>query len=129
MILWLTGNTGSGKTTLARKLARKNTINLDGDQLRNIWTDLTLSKEDREEHCFRVARLASRLEDQGYTIIISVICPYESLRRAIKTEIDCVFIYVKGGKEGEDYPYEIPEDPDMIYDRDEKTDKYHTDDL
>jgi len=107
----LTGNSKSGKTTLAKKLIGKNCIHLDGDILRNIWKDIDLSEEGRREQGLRTARLAKELENQGYTVIVSVIAPYESLRKEIQTITDCKFIYIEGGKTGKDYPYEIPQNP------------------
>ena len=114
MILWLTGNSGAGKTTLAKKLAGKNSVVLDGDEMRGaISNDLGLSSEDRREHCLRVARLAVVLESQGLAVIVSVICPFENLRNEVQTITDCSFIYLPGGKEGVEYPYEIPACPAM----------------
>ena len=118
MIIWFTGNTQSGKTTIAKRLQGSNTILLDGDEMRTIWTDLSLSKEDRWEQSLRVARLAKLIESQGYAVIVSVICPFENLRREIETITGCKFIYVPGGKEGEEYPYEIPLNPVMTIDKD-----------
>jgi len=111
MIIWIIGNTKSGKTTLAKKFIGKNTILLDGDEMRvTINKDLGFSKEDRKENNMRIARLAKLLESQGFTIIVSTICPYEDLRREIKIMLDCKFIYVTGGLVGEQYPFEIPTD-------------------
>ena len=114
MILWLTGNTGSGKTTLAKRLKTKDAIILDGNEMRNAISEKSgFSKEDRWKHNLRVARLARVLESQGFIIIVSLICPYEELRKEVKEITGCKFIYLSGGKTGEDYPYEIPIDPDI----------------
>lgn len=119
MILWLTGQTGAGKTTLAKKLATgPNTVILDGDEVREVWTDLTMSYKDRWEQNMRVARLAKMLEAQGLTVIVAVICPLQAIRDAVKTITNCDFIYIKGGhKVDEAHPYEPPEDPLMIHER------------
>jgi adenylylsulfate kinase len=111
MILWLTGNSDSGKTTLAKKLMSKNTVLLDGDVTRTVWPGLTMSKEDRWEQGLRNARLAVMLESQGFTVVVSVIAPYENLRREIETICGCKWIYVEGGETGSEYPYEIPSNP------------------
>lgn len=110
MILWLTGNTGSGKTTFAKHLADKHTIILDGDQMReSINKDCDLSSQGRRENNLRIARLAKVLADQGFNIIVSVICPYEDLRLEVQEICDCKFIYLEGGKKGVAYPYEEPQ--------------------
>lgn len=111
MILWLTGNTEAGKTTIARKLCGKNTVLLDGDDLRNVWPGFGYSKEDRWENCLRVARLAKLIESQGLAVVVAVICPYENLRVVVENICGCKFIYVPGGKEGAEFPYEVPTNP------------------
>jgi adenylylsulfate kinase-like enzyme len=109
MIIWLTGNTGAGKTTLAKALCRGDrTILLDGDEMRNsISRELGFKKEDRYESCIRVARLAKLLETQGYAVIVAVIAPYEDLREKIREITNCVFVWLPTGKEAtEEFPYE-----------------------
>ena len=118
MIIWLTGNSGSGKTTLARKLTGKNTIVLDGDVMRQVWPQkLTLSKEDRWKQGLGIARLAKELESQGFCVVVSVIAPYKDLRREIETICGCKWFHVPGGKTGEDYPYETPDNPHIRVDK------------
>lgn len=105
MITWITGNSWSGKTTLAKRM-RKHEVILDGDAMRAVWTGLGFTKEDRWEHNMRVARMAKELEDQGFDIIVATICPYRDLRADVQRITRCRFIYLEGGKEGKDYPYE-----------------------
>ena len=111
MILWLTGNTGAGKTTLAHRLLGKNTIHLDGDEMREDLGDTGLDENGRRHQNIRIAKLAKRLESQGSSVVVSVICPYEDLRREVETITGCKFIYVKGGRGGEEFPYEPPSNP------------------
>lgn len=109
MILWLSGNTGAGKTTLADRLQDMGhavTI-LDGDTLRGVWTDLGLSEAARREHNLRTARLAVMLEDQGHTVVVATICPYKNLREEIRRMTGCFFIYLDGGHPADElHPYE-----------------------
>ena len=107
-VTWITGNTGSGKTTLARKMKNNNNILLDGDDMRGVWTDLKLTKADRCENNLRIARLAALLDRQGFEVIVAVIAPYRELRKQIKKITKCKFIYVEGGREGDQFPYEHP---------------------
>jgi len=119
LIIWITGNTGAGKTTLAKTLQTiiQDSIILDGNSMRkSISIDLGLSKEDRIENNLRIARLATKLEEQGFNIIVSVIAPYEELRKQIKKITDCKFIYIPSSNKIE---YEVPKNPDLVYQRGE----------
>ena len=105
MITWLTGNSGSGKTTKALAI-RTNEIILDGDALRAVWPGLGLTEKDRREQNLRAARLAKMLELQGFDVIVATICPYKDLREQVQKITNCKFVYLEGGKNGPEYPYE-----------------------
>ena len=86
MIIWLTGASGAGKTTLAKALVKKlrNWVILDGDEMRDsISVGSGFSEKERTEHNLRVARLANVLEKQGLNILVSVIAPYPDLREKV----------------------------------------------
>jgi len=106
MIWWVRGNSKSGKSTLANRIA--DAIVLDGDILRTIWPGLGLSKEDRWEQNLRAARLAKELARQGHDVVIAVICPYLLLKEEVKKIIPEVkFVTLDGGKEpSNEYPFE-----------------------
>jgi adenylylsulfate kinase-like enzyme len=112
MIIWLTGNSGSGKTTVAYTIKNIffNWIVLDGDEMRHsISRDLGLSKNDRIKNNIIIARLANILHKQGFNIIISSIAPFQCGRELVNKIINCIWIYIEGGKTGYKYPYEIPD--------------------
>lgn len=117
-VVWLTGNVGSGKTSIAYLLKeRLGAIVLDGDELRSsISTDLGFSKKDRDAHNMRVARLAHILNNQNFNVVVSVIAPFRSTRRKITTLINPYWIYVKSDTRVKNMPYEIPKKPDLIID-------------
>ena len=85
--LWITGISGAGKTTLAKKtkelLTAKghNVILLDGDDVRSsINADLSFTMEGRDENIRRIAQLAKLLSKQNIVTIVSVISPMERQR-------------------------------------------------
>ena len=78
MIIWITGISGAGKTTLGKALFKKfkkknnSTIYLDGDQIRNIFNkDLNYSLKDRNLNAERLTKLVKYLSEQKKNIIIS----------------------------------------------------------
>ncbi len=115
MIIWITGNSGAGKTTLAKTMLDDRTIWLDGDDVR-IKTNVgfALTKVDRMRHNITVAKWARLLSDQGFDVIVSLICPYEILRQEVKRITDCKFIYLEfdGDDQIPGKPYEKPKKPD-----------------
>jgi len=116
-IIWLTGNSGSGKTHAAQTLfwnfvsQKIFPVCLDGDMVRDIWPiKLGFTKADRVANNMAVANLAFQLFHQGHIVIVSTICPYRELRDKIRESIgkdNIEFIFIAGGKESsEEYPYE-----------------------
>jgi len=106
MIIFITGQSKSGKSTLAKKLKNSNTIILDGDDWRQIYPT-GFSKKERWEHNIRIAKIAKLLDSQGFDVIVAFICPYRELRKEIKKITGCKFIFLEGGIQDKDYPYEL----------------------
>jgi len=109
MITWITGNSGAGKTRLAKSLqAKYGGVILDGEDMRRCWDDVRFTKDDRWKHNIRIAQLAKIIDNQGIDVIVATICPYKELRDRIKMIINCRFIYLDGGKpSSKEYPYEL----------------------
>lgn len=108
MILWISGQSGAGKTTLSDMLTTpRPTIRLDGDVMREVWPGLGFTRADRYEQNLRVARLAAELERQGYDVIVSTICPYRELRGWIDAVCSPRWVYLPGGRETDaEHPFE-----------------------
>jgi adenylyl-sulfate kinase len=85
-VIWFTGLSGAGKTTLAMELKKKlerslRVYLLDGDQLRSgLNADLGFSQEDRSENIRRAAEVAKILCDEGYCVLATFISPFETDR-------------------------------------------------
>jgi len=91
LIIWFTGLSGSGKSTIAieleKGLHRKGffTYLLDGDNIRHgLNSDLSFSKEDREENIRRIGEVACLFLDAGLITIVSFISPYRKDRERIR---------------------------------------------
>ena len=112
-VLWLTGNSGAGKTAIANELLGPlNAVNLDGDEMRaSISLGAGFSIEERLKHNLRVARLAKELVKQR-NVVVSVIAPTESIRDAIEEEMVPAlpwWIWLDRNQQPrEDYPFEAP---------------------
>ncbi|WP_310619885.1 sulfate adenylyltransferase subunit CysN [Flexibacterium corallicola] len=87
-VLWFTGLSGSGKSTIANALEQKlydlgkNTYALDGDNVRHgLNRDLGFTEVDRVENIRRVAETAKLFVDAGLITLVSFISPFRSERR------------------------------------------------
>ncbi|MEW5693024.1 MAG: adenylyl-sulfate kinase [Candidatus Hydrogenedentota bacterium] len=104
-IIWLSGLSGSGKTTIAYKLEEKlfqrgvRSYVLDGDNIRQgLNKNLGFSKEDREENIRRIGEVAKLFVDAGIIAITAFISPYRKDRdrvRSIVKEGDFIECYVR----------------------------------
>ena len=87
VILWFTGLSGCGKSTIANEVANKLnqmgklTYVLDGDNIRHgLNKDLGFSPEDRDENIRRISEVACLFADSGVITITAFISPYKKLR-------------------------------------------------
>src|SRR5437764_518728 len=121
-VVWLTGLSGSGKSTIAQALERDLFIRsmhpyvLDGDNVRHgLNSNLGFAPEDRVENIRRVSEVAKLMADAGNVVITAFISPYRADRqraRAIAMEGNAEFIEVFV-----DAPLEVCEerDPKNLY--------------
>jgi adenylylsulfate kinase len=101
-ILWLTGLSGAGKTTIAHNLAQKlqtrsyPTEILDGDIVRIYLSQgLGFSKQDRDINVRRIGFVANLLSRNGIIAIVAAISPYRQVREELKkTSTNFIEIYV-----------------------------------
>jgi adenylyl-sulfate kinase len=94
-VIWFTGLSAAGKTTIANMVApeleqRGHLVDvLDGDVVRtHLSKGLGYSKDDRDINIARIAWVASRLARAGATVVVSAISPYEELRRHARSLVE-----------------------------------------
>lgn len=149
-VVWLTGLSGSGKTTIANELCRKlkqkdiKCVILDGDEIRNAFKNSGFDKDSRIQHNINVGYMASLLEKQGYIVIVSLVSPYREARDTCRTiAVNFLEVYIstplnvceqrdvkglyKKARNGEikqftgiDDPYEEPSQPEITINTFEK---------
>ncbi len=93
-LIFFTGLSGSGKSTVANSLERKlydkkiKTYVLDGDNVRHgINKNLSFSPEDRSENLRRIGEISKLLVDAGIVTLAAFIAPYEKDREFIKRTV------------------------------------------
>lgn len=152
-VIWFTGLSGAGKTTIANEFEKYLNINgyatymLDGDNIRHgINKDLGFTEEDRIENIRRITEIAKLFHDAGIIVLVSFITPFEEMRenaRKLIGENNVLEVYVKASIEtcikrdpkglykkqienftGLTSPYEIPKKPNIVLD----TEKYSIED-
>lgn len=94
-ILWLTGLSGSGKSTIANELEQMlfergvQCYRLDGDNIRHgLNSDLGFSPEDRDENIRRIGEVAKLFVDAGMVVITSFISPYRKDRDRVRNSME-----------------------------------------
>ena len=150
-VLWMTGLSGAGKTTLAGRLYEhlskpgRKVERLDGDTMRGVFPNTGFSKQARDEHIRRVGFMAGRLEHHGVCVICAFISPYRDSREFVRSQCrHFIEVYVKASLDeckrrdvkglykkamdgrissftGVDDPYEEPQRPEIVVDTEHQT--------
>jgi len=105
MILWFTGQPGSGKTTLAEKFIEDKLIgfmkiqpvriiHIDGDDLRDIVDNKDYSENGRRENIKLAINMARFLDDKRFIVVVSLVSPYRYQREELKMERNIAEFYL-----------------------------------
>ena len=124
MVLWFTGQPGSGKTTLTEKFINDKLIwfmriqphrimHIDGDDLRESIHNKDYSEEGRRENIKLAMNIARFMEDKGFIVIVSLVSPYRDQREKLKMErnIGEFYLHTTEIRGKEDYFVEDYEPP------------------
>jgi adenylylsulfate kinase len=119
MIYWFTGQPGHGKTTLALALIEHlrtqgtEPFHVDGDDLRALTANADYSRAGREANIRRAQTIAHYLQNQGRTVVVSLVAPYRDIREELKAHAQVTEVYVhtterRGREEKHAKDYEPP---------------------
>lgn len=89
-IIWFTGQPGSGKTTLAKRLlvlSDPNTFHIDGDDLRQLFNNKDYTSVGREQNIRLAQQISEYLYTQKKHVIVSLVSPYREQREEFKKKI------------------------------------------
>lgn len=103
-VLWLTGQPGSGKTTLSNEIVNiintrnpdkiPKIIQVDGDDLRELTNNKDYSKEGRFNNIRLSQNLALFCQNKGFLVIVSLVAPYLELREEFKSRTKVCEVYL-----------------------------------
>jgi len=142
-VLWFTGLSGSGKSTIADMLHETlasrgyRVTRLDGDAVRSVFPETGFTRDERDAHIRRIGYLASILEKNGIIVISSFVSPYAESRDFVRSlcgnfievyiatsveecerrDVKGLYRKARAGKiqhfTGIDDPYEPPQRPEL----------------
>lgn len=119
MIVWLTGQPGSGKTTLAKEIMLSGPLcqwfHIDGDDIRELFDNKDYSEQGRRKNIELAQQLAQYLHSRGKKVVVSLVSPYKDQRDKFKEKMGDdlfeVYLYTNEIRGREDYfvnDYEPP---------------------
>ena len=117
MIYWLTGQPGSGKTTLGKALIEslEDAFHIDGDDLRGLSANVDYSEQGRINNIRTAQSIAMFLDNKGQNVVVSIVAPYKWLREEFKKrhEVNEIYLHTIEIRGREHYfaeDYEAPTD-------------------
>lgn len=129
MVIWLTGQPGSGKTTLSLEIKKHfpQIVILDGDRLRRTHKNKDYSRKGREKNIRYAQGIARSSAEFDFDVVVALVAPYRELRESFKKELNVHEFYLVSKRDlrkqfhtGE---YEEPLDNFTLVDTDKSIDE------
>jgi adenylylsulfate kinase len=117
MIIWLTGQPGSGKTTICKRILwdKPGVFHIDGDDLRDLFENKDYSETGRRKNIELAQQIAQYLHKKGSDVVVSLVSPYKDQRDKFKEKMGDnlfeVYIHTTDVRGREDFfvkEYEAP---------------------
>lgn len=90
MIIWLTGQPGSGKTTLCKQMilnSGSDVFHIDGDDLRDLFDNKDYSEVGRRKNIELAQQISEYLHNKGKHVFVSLVSPYKDQRDKFKSKM------------------------------------------
>jgi adenylylsulfate kinase len=98
MIIWLTGQPGSGKTTICKRIIwdKPGVFHIDGDDLRDLFENKDYSEAGRRKNIELAQQIAEYLQKKGKDVVVSLVSPYKDQRDKFKEKMgdNLVEVYI-----------------------------------
>jgi len=134
MVIWFTGQPGSGKTTLSNEFAKKvlyshfylkgKIIQIDGDDLREVLDNKDYSEQGRRKNIQFAIDMAKVMDGKGYLVLVSLVSPYRDMREKLKSNRNIAEFYIHSTRPTEKEQYWVDDyQPPLTNFTDINTDK------
>jgi len=122
MIYWMTGQPGSGKTTLSKLLIEyleqksdTKIFHVDGDNLRLLTLNKDYSQTGRVKNVEGAQKISHYLHNEGYDVVVSVVSPYkwqrDELKQLLKSDILEIYVHTASERERDTFKVSDYEPP------------------
>jgi len=121
MIIWLTGQPGSGKTTICKRILweKPGVFHIDGDDLRDLFDNKDYTEAGRRKNIELAQQIAEYLQKKGRDVVVSLVSPFKDQRDKFKQKMGDnlfeVYIHTREARGREDFFVKNYEPPTENY--------------